>query len=403
MHPTKRGVAAVTVVLTLAAADIVTPAATKAYAAQAVPEIMAVGIDRKFSYEDGKRITLEPGHDEIIFYELTDPAKPVRIGSLPLENSIVGPPTNIAITPDQRLALIANSLHSEALPGGGWTTTPSDELYVVDLAARPPLLISTIKVGRQPSGVSINKAGTLALVANRDSKSITVLAINGREVTVKDTVDMIDTVGAVAISPDGRRAVATKTLAHKAALLTIDDTGKVRFDRDLWTGLFPWNVAITPDGRSALVNNAGNAGLPDGNLDTVSVIDLGAAEPHVIGQVAVGDSPEGIVIRPQGDFAAVTLLNGGYDSHDAAWYWREAGRVALLKIDSKNVTMSNTAEVGSFPEGIAFSRDGNFIYAGNFHSNSISILSIGPGGSLKNMGTRIELPGPPASLRIGSR
>jgi DNA-binding beta-propeller fold protein YncE len=397
MHRTKQAFTAAAMVLTLTATE-----AIAAHAAES-PEIMAVGIDRKFSYENGQRMTLEGGHDEVIFYELTNPAKPMRIGSLPLENSIVGPPTNIAITADQRLALIANSLHSEAVPGGGWKTTPSDELFVVDLAARPPQLISTVKVGRQPSGVSINKAGTMALVANRDSRSITVLAINGREVTVKDTVDMTDTVGAVAITPDGRHAVATKTLANKASLLAIDDTGKIKLERDLWTGLFPWNVAITPDNRLALVNNAGNAGLPDGNLDTVSVIDLTAAEPHVIGQVAIGDSPEGIAMRPQGDMAAVTLLNGGYDSHEPGWYWREAGRVALLKIDGNSVTLPDTAAVGSFPEGIAFSQDGKFIYAGNFHSNSISILSIGPGGSLKDTGTKIELPGPPASLRIGSR
>jgi DNA-binding beta-propeller fold protein YncE len=402
MHQTKRRVAAATIILTVAAADIMIATAMKAYAVETVPEIMAVGIDRKFAYEDGKRITLEPRHDEVIFYELADPAKPVRIGSLPLENSIAGPPINIAITPNQRLALIANSLHSEAVPRGGWITTPSDELFIVDLTARPPQLISTIKVGRQPSGMSINKSGTLALVANRDSISITVLAINGHEVTVKDTVDMTDTVGAVAIAPEGRRAVATKTLAHKAALLAIDDTEKIRLERDLWTCLFPWDAAITPDCRLALVNNAGNAGLPDGNMDTVRVIDLSAAEPHVIGQLAVGDSPEGIAIRPQGDLAAVTLLNSGYDSHDAAWYWREAGRVALLKIDSKNVTLSDSAE-DSFPEGIAVSPDGNFIYAGNFHSNSISILSIAPDGSSKDTRARIELPGPPASLRIGSR
>lgn len=99
----------------------------------------------------------------------------------------------------------------------------------------------------------------------------------------------------------------------------------------------------------------------------------------------------------------MTLLNGGYDSHDAGWYWREAGRVAVLKIDGKNVTLPDSAAVGSFPEGIAFSQDGEFIYAGNFHSNSVSILSIGPDGGLKDTGTKIELPGPPASLRIGSR
>jgi DNA-binding beta-propeller fold protein YncE len=374
-----------------------------AKAAEALPEIMAVGIDRKFAYEDGQRIALEPGHDEVIFYELADPAKPTRIGSLALENSIVGPPTNIAITPEQRLALIANSLHSEAVPGGAWKTTPSDELFAVDLTARPPQLISTVKVGRQPSGIAINRSGTLALIANRDSKSITVLAIKGRQVTVQDTVDMTDAVSAVAITPDGRRAVATKTFAHKAALLSIDGAGKVRLERDLWTGLFPWAAAITPDGRLALVNNIGNVGQSDGNIDTVSVIDLSAAEPRVIGHVAVGDAPEGITVRPQGDLAAVTLLNGSYDSPNGAWYRREAGRVALLKIDATNVTLSDGADVGSFPEGIAFSKDGAFIYAGNFHSNAISILSVGRGGSLKDTGARIELPGPPASLRIGSR
>ena len=401
MYRTERWAAAAAALTLVAAAT--TAAAVKPCAAEPPSEIMAVGIDRKIAYEDGKRTVIEGGHDEVIFYELADPARPTRIGSLPLENSITGPPTNIAITPDQRLALIANSLHSKAIPGGGFQTTPSDEFFVVDLTARPPQLISTIKVGRQPSGVSINKAGTLALVANRDSKSLTVLAINGREVTVKDTVDMTDSVGAVAFTPDGRHAVATKTLAHKAAVLAIDDARTITPQRDLWTGLFPWNVVITSGGRLALVNNAGNAGLPDGNLDTVSVIDLAAAEPHVIGQVAIGDSPEGIAARPQGDMAAVRLLNGGYDTHEAGWYWRKPGRVALLKISNQNVTVSDSAEVGSFPEGIAFSKDGNFIYAGNFHSNSISILSVGPGGTLKDTGRRIELPGRPASLRIGSR
>ena len=73
-------------------------------------EILAVGIDRKFAYDDqAKRQALAPGRDEVLFYDLKDPAKPQLIGSLPLENSIVGPPTNIAITPDQKLALIANA------------------------------------------------------------------------------------------------------------------------------------------------------------------------------------------------------------------------------------------------------------------------------------------------------
>jgi hypothetical protein len=52
--------------------------AVAAKAAEALLEIMAVGIGRRFAREDGKCIALEPGHDEVIFYELADPAKPTR-------------------------------------------------------------------------------------------------------------------------------------------------------------------------------------------------------------------------------------------------------------------------------------------------------------------------------------
>jgi len=38
--------------------------------------------------------------------------------------------------------------------------------------------------------LSINPTGTLALVANRAGKSITVLSIKGTDVKVIDTVDM---------------------------------------------------------------------------------------------------------------------------------------------------------------------------------------------------------------------
>ena len=41
----------------------------------------------------------------------TDPLAPRTVVSLPLTNSIFGPPTNLAITPDEGLALVANSVN----------------------------------------------------------------------------------------------------------------------------------------------------------------------------------------------------------------------------------------------------------------------------------------------------
>jgi DNA-binding beta-propeller fold protein YncE len=370
--------------------------------AGAQAQTMVVGIDRKFAYDDkAVRQALAPGHDQVMFFDIKEPAKPALIGSLDLENSILGPPTNVAVTPDQSLALIANSVHSEQTLTG-WKAVPADDLYVVDLKAAPPKLVQTVKVGRQPSGIAISADGKFALVANRDNKSISVLKIEVGAVTVADTVSLDDNVGGIAITPDGRRVVATKTAIHKAAILAIDEMGKFKFERDLWVGLFPWNVSISPDGKTALVANIGNNGQSDGSAKTISVIDLAAAVPYVREHVSVGDAPEGVAFSPRGDFAALTILQGSYDAVASAWFRKPTGAATLLSISGGKVSVVNSVDVGAFPEGVAFSPDGQFIYVGNFKSNSISVLKIA-GGKLVDTGQTVALPGPPASLRIGSQ
>jgi DNA-binding beta-propeller fold protein YncE len=366
-------------------------------------QIMVVGIDRKFAYDDkAVRQALEPGHDEVMFFNVQNPESPNFIGSLQLENSILGPPTNVAVSPDQSIALIANSVHSEKTETG-WKAAPADEVFVVDLKSSPPRLAQTLKVGRQPSGIAISQDGKFALVANRESKSITMLLIDGPTVSVGETTPTEDSVGAVAIAPDGRRAIATKTAVHKVVLLKIGADRKISIEANLWAGLFPWNVAISPDGGRALVNNIGNNGQSDGGAKTVSVIDLSATVPFVSDHVSVGDAPEGIAWSPNGAFAAITILQGSYDAPSTAWFKRDVGSVTLLRTTGAKIGVANSVDVGAFPEGIAFAPDGQHIYVGNFRSNTISILKIDGSGRLIEARPAIKLPGPPASLRIGSQ
>ncbi|MEO8154404.1 MAG: YncE family protein [Rhizobacter sp.] len=374
-----------------------------ATATTACAQIMAVGIDRKFAYDTtAVRQALEPGHDEVQFFDVKEPLKPRLLGSVALENSILGPPTNIAITPDQSLALIANAVHSEKT-ASGWKAVPADELFVVSLTGPTPVLTQTLKVGRQPSGIAISRDGRFALVANRDSKSLSLLTIDHGVVTVADTIATTDTVAAIAISPDGHRAIATKTSSHKVALFAIDDKLKLTPERELWVGLFPWNVSISPDGSVALVNNIGNGGQSDGSAKTVSVIDLKAAVPYVREHVSVGDAPEGVAVSPRGDFAAVTILQGSYDAPASAWYRHELGQATLLSITPGAVRVINSVDVGAFPEGIAFGPDGRTLYVGNYMSHSISILKVAEDGRVLDTKATIQLSGPPASLRIGSQ
>ena len=159
--------------------------------------------------------------------------------------------------------------------------------------------------------MAINRAGTLALVANRAEDSVTVLAIDGKNVKSVGTVSVATQPTAavaapppalpvaVAITPDGKRALVVKSGANRVGLLDIDGQ-KVSYAQvdgknyDMATGLNPLNVQITPDGKLAIVNNIG--GGQDGQVDTVGVIDLEASPPRVIDQGAA-HRPRGCSVR----------------------------------------------------------------------------------------------------------
>ena len=75
-------------------------------------ELMVVGNDEKVNFSDaGAFVFLAPGKDTVSIIDIgTDPLAPRILATLPLTNSIFGPPVNLAITPDQSLALVANSM-----------------------------------------------------------------------------------------------------------------------------------------------------------------------------------------------------------------------------------------------------------------------------------------------------
>ena len=366
-------------------------------AAPALAQYIIVGIDNKVSWDaDGKMMTSSPDKDAVVILDIKNREKPRLVATLPLVNSVFGPPVNLAITPDESLALVANSMEW-VQDGGAWKGVPGSDIFVIDLKANPPALIATIKGGKQPSGMAINHAGNLALVANRADNSFSVLSISGKEVKLVDTVAMGEQVSAVAFTPDGKRALASKNVNNKAAVLAVDGD-KVTYSKyDMLVGLFPYNLGITPNGKLALTANNGASGSADGNIDTVSVIDMEATPPRVIDQVVVGDGPEGLAISPTGKIAVAMLLRGSNASKSAFFYHRN-GSVAVLKIDGKKVTKVGEVEVRGLPEGAVFSPDGKYLYVGNYMDNDISILKVS-GTRVTNTGKRVELPGHPASMR----
>ena len=359
---------------------------------------MIVGIDEKVTWDDeGKTVLSAPGKDSVLIVDLANPENPKIVATLPLENSVVGPPVNLDIDSTGSVALVASSV-DVVKDGDALKQVPDNKIFVIDLKANPPKLAATVTGGKQPSGLNFSPSGKMALVANRGDNSVSVLSVNGTDVKVTDTITFPDSVAHVMFTPDGKRALAVRFPAHKVSVLDIAGD-KVTYNKvDLPTGQWPYNVVVTPNGKIALTSDNGNSGASDGSVDTTSVIDLEANPPRIIDRVVVGDGPEGLAMSPKGDLAVAAILRGS--NMKKAFFYQKNGSLSILKIDGKKVTKTQDIEVGGLPEAVAFTPDGKYLLAGNYMDQDFSILKVN-GTKVTDTGKRFKVPGHPASARMG--
>jgi DNA-binding beta-propeller fold protein YncE len=357
-----------------------------------------IGLDEKITYGPDGQVNGPPGKDAVLVMDVSNPAKPKVRASLPLMNSLLGPPTNLQITPDGRLGLVANSVvHSQ--DGSAWKAVPDDKLFVIDLTANPPKLIDTVTVGKQPSGLAISNKGDLALIANRAGKSVSVVSIQGTTVKAVGEVPLEQEAAAVVITPDGKRAFVCMNLVNRVGVLAIDGT-KVTYDKalDIPSAFNPYNIDITPDGRFAVSSHTGAQGL---NADAEVSIDTAGPHPHVVDITAPGTGAEGFAISPNGKWAVTPLIEGS-GAKPTAWNYAKGGHAALMSVGpGGRLTLVNKAPIGALPEGIAFSPNSEYIYIGNYIDKNLQIFRISA-GRLLTVGT-LALPGQPSSLRGPAR
>jgi len=358
-----------------------------------------IGIDSKVVYGPEGQTFVQPGADAVLVMDISDPAHPRIRASLPLVNSLLGPPTNLQITPNGRLGLVANSVNS-VQDGEAWKPAPDNKLYVIDLDAAPPKLIDTVTVGKQPSGLAISHKGDLALIANRAGKSVSVVSIDGTTVRAVAEVPMGNEVAGVAITPDGKRAFAVMNLVNKVAVLTIDGSN-VTYDKafDIPAGVNPYNIDITPDGRYAVASATGAGGS---NADPLTVIETAGPHPHIAALTTAGAGPEGFALSPDGKWAVIPLLLGSGLKH-SDWAYTKNGEAVLLSVGKQGeLQVVNRLPVGGLPEGVAFSPNSEYAYISNFNDQNLQVFRIAD-GRLMATDVTLKLPGQPASMRALAR
>lgn len=140
-------------------------------------EIVVTANDGKMVLENGSALVRkQPLPDTVSVIDFTDGALKL-LGEVPAPASVVGPPPSVAIAPDGAFALVTGAMKLD--PADPTKTVPDDKLSVIDLKSTPPKVLATLQAGAGAAGVSINRAGTLALVANRSEGTVSVFSSAG--------------------------------------------------------------------------------------------------------------------------------------------------------------------------------------------------------------------------------
>ena len=324
---------------------------------------------------------------------------PKVIAELPVPGSVVGPPMSVAVTPDQGLALVTSSMKKD--PADATKTIPDNRVSVVDLRATPPAVIATLQAGMGAAGVSINRQGTLALVANRAEGTVSVFTIQGKTVAPSSVVRLGDDKSGPsqpAFTRDGRAALVTRDGDSFISILTVDGTKVEYSKRDLSAGMRPYGLDVSADGSIAVVANIGRG---QGDNDTVSVIDLQAQPVRVVETVVVGQTPEGIALSPDGKLCAVVVMNGSNKPRESPFY-NANGKLLLYRVDGTKLVPAAAAWIGRWSQGIAFSADSRTILVQNMADRDIQVLRW-DGSNLQDSGQRIKTNGGPAGIRTAPR
>ena len=182
----------------------------------------------------------------------------------------------------------------------------------------------------------------------------------------------------LALSPDGTRLFAVDTPDDRLEVFAVGAGGLTHL-ASVPVGLEPVAVAARTNTEVWVVNHLS---------DSVSIVDVGAAVPHVTRTLLVGDEPRDIVFAGPTSFgfrtrAFITTAHRGQNSPvNPQLTTPGVGRADVFVFDALNlgsgVPLTVVTLFGDTPRALAVSPSGSTVYAAVFHSgNRTTTISEG--------------------------
>jgi len=287
-------------------------------------------------------------------------------------NTIMGPPY-LAMSPNGRFAFV--TCHND----GAFDKEAGNIISVIDLCTPDFKVIQKVPV-EAPQMACLHPDGIHLVVPCAGGFNVYKIHEDGISLESKNKVGGFPT--SMAISPDGNRIVASLDKAYGNSEFIgvhvfsyqegkITHSSQVTIDSDIGKFDKPFSMRFSPDGTRVLSLNAGGQGSK-GTLDDILSIDMTLRQPRVteiIGQVS--DGLESIAFHPSGGFAVISCLQ-----EDPMLAHDSYSHLAVVDLKARPARVLYYVPVEPYPEGIAFTKDGNQLFVQLTTANHIASFDV---------------------------
>ncbi len=344
------------------------------------------------AYIDGNLGPVD-GQDALSVIRLDKPVRDLKAVEVGVSNSVTGPPSVVAVSPDGRYAVVIETRGQR--PAGKANPKLSDlppgkAITVVDLANPDrPTIVQRVEGPERAQSVGFNADGSLVVVVaqspNAAQNPLTLYRFaNGKlgEPTIPDLPGWVagERLNGAVFHPKQNTLVVLNSTKATLSFVKVADAGgtlslstwgnPVQVDRQ------PFQAVFTPDGRYVLTNAmyygsdiSGTNSVPASVL-SVRLASGTATRPmhQIVDRVVSGVLSEGLAISPDGQWlATANLEQSSYPLNSPKQGFFAS--VTLIRLDPQSGLLDRVgiyAFDGILPESVVFDNTSRFLAVTTF-------------------------------------
>ncbi|NIJ52952.1 lactonase family protein [Dyadobacter arcticus] len=339
------------------------------------------------AYLDGQLGRVE-GKDALSVIRLDKAVSELKAVEIPASNSVTGPPSSVAVSPDGHYAIVIETRGGRPLssPNTLFSDLPSGKVItVIDLTDPDHLKIhQKIDGPQRPLSVTFSKDGSLVVITYRpqdaNQSPLAMYQFTGGRLA---NLSLPDVPGYVAgdiingavfhpVEPMIALLNVTKSMLVFFKLTKTNDVisltswgNSVVIDKE------PFKACFTPNGRFVVVN-AMYPGSVRGSVTSVGLsietASDGSPVHQIVSRALAGVLPEGLTMSPDGRWVVTTNLEQSTQPFTSP----KQGFFASLSLMHLNPESGLLSWVGDFPfdgilpESVVFDNSGRFLAVANF-------------------------------------